>query len=277
MKTPAIVAVCLCVAASLACVSGPQERPRKARAAPEASEPDPPHRKRGRKARSGPGADRPAPARKDCDAGIIGHVSPVPGFRDRGGAQHPGPVEVLARPRADAPTLATIESDGQHRDGALWCAGAWGDQPCASIGTGRMETFGLPVYAVRGSWAQVGFGPGKEVQAWDVDCARGWVALDAPLAFVPLAEQLEGQTIHLVQRTWAGTYHDRPGGPKKRVDKEAANLEVLQTREVDGVLWVEGRFFPGIICEDDGTATARGWVPVLGQGGRLQVTLYGDC
>jgi len=123
-----------------------------------------------------------------------------------------------------------------------------------------------------GKWYRVGLGDDGKRTAW----VR---AADAGI-FRPIGALLVESAAYL-DADWDGRLWSAPDGsarvsPKKKAGgREEYAADVVETREVDGGLWLRVRLYAGDPCEDGDTSTdEEGWVPAYAKGGALTMWFW---
>ena len=273
--SPRAIALTAAAVAALACgLSEPDPIPAPDEAPVAAPAPDDaPAKRKGKHRGRRKGRRGAEEGSKECTVGMTGVLTGIPGFRPGEGGYEAADYDVAVRngPGVGDATIATLTPDGiVNAKGKKLCS----RDDCAYL-TWTYEGQALPAYENRSGFVHVGFGTGGAAQWGEGTCPkRGWVGMDVPLTYRPLAELLNGRLVSFYE--WDKLVSDAPGEAGRKVST-AGVIEVKETRQVGGRLWLRGTLYTNRGCEGDQKRVGEGWVPAHRSDGVLQVKLYEAC
>lgn len=270
---------------ALACAGGDTSLPPTGDAPVAQPEPAPkPDTPRNRDRERGRKADRRRkPDSDDCLQDLIGVLTGPPGWPTGDGAKmHVDEMPFFKAPEDGAEEVARLDRNGElHVGGASVCRRPQAPSDhCLSLDYAKNGA-GLPVYAIRGDFAEVAFGPGASViaPASGTKCpSHGWVKIDGGLEVRTAAEALEARDVmaHTLS-VWNGVLFDGPGGaPRPSGFDGVKDFHVVGVEEKGGRTWLDVRLIDGH-CGKGDKEKGRGWIPVDDDDGHLQVWYYSEC
>lgn len=271
---------------ALACAGGEEVLPPTDGAEEPVAKPEPapkPDTPRNRDRERGRKADRRRkPESADCRQDLMGVLTGPPGWPTGDGAKmHIDELPIRKAPADDAEEIARFDRNGElHQGGKPICRRPQApSEHCLSLDYAKNGS-GLPVYALKGDWAEVAFGPGGSVlsEAAGTTCpSHGWVKLQGGLEVRTAGEAIGEDSLAHTLAGWNGVLFDGPAGaPRPSGFDGVRDLKVVGSEDRDGRTWLDVRLIEGH-CGRGDKEKGRGWIPVDDDDGRLQVWFYDAC
>jgi hypothetical protein len=103
-----------------------------------------------------------------------------------------------------------------------------------------------------GRWARIRLDAGK---------STGWIHLSKSDEIIPYDDLVIGRMAELTS-AWDGRIHPRPGGPARKLDpKSVRGVTALDSRRLDGKLWLQVRLLAENPCEvHEPRILTTGWI-----------------
>jgi hypothetical protein len=217
----------------------------------------------------------PMQSKPDCTTDMVGIVAGVPSFPSSTKV-HPGPVKVMKQPKENGKPFAVLEAKRFVAPGKdeAFCEGLKGEEACVFV-QWEQGSYGLPAYSEvnDAGYVLVGLGRGGDVLDEGRCRRRGWLKLDEPLIYRPVADLVTTNKLAMLRPGMDGVLFDAPGGAQTddmSVGGTERPVRIKSAKKVEERWWVEVEVLDAMPCGVEPKVVTAGWAPLHDDGGRLR-------